>query len=252
MTYKSKIEFVNYSKELLPATHESSKKVKSLPITPDNSIKPVALQMDGGSMPVQTVTKQKNKPILLINIYDGKNSNTNYTKTINDKKLNNALFIYLSNERNSGYSGGLGSGTAAIGNKENTFGIITGQYDKTSKIKYYKENGSQEYGFQSLDETNTFKLYHRADKKIYDVTPKKAIDYLLSQLSELIQKHNYEYIILPCDLDPIAKGRNYHKYTLGSGIFNVHPDVKRYIYDKICAMTQASSGGWQLITEFLK
>lgn len=205
------------------------------------------MQRDGGSMPVQTVTKPKNKPILLINIYDDKNSNTNYTKTINDKKLNNALFIYLSNESNSGYKGGIGEGTAAIGNKKNTFGIITGYYDN-SKIN----NTNYKPGFQSLDETNTFKLYHRADKKIYDVTPKKAIDYLLSQLSELIQKHNYEYIILPCDLDRSIKADDYHKYTLGSGIFNAHPDVKRYIYDKICEMTQASSGGWQLITDFLK
>lgn len=230
MTNKRKVKFVNYEfRENVTSTYECSENVDKLPII------------------TNIPTLPQNRPKLLINIYNPNDKNTDYTNIINNHKLKDALFIYLSNAMNSGYGGGKDAGTALIGNYVGTFGIITGYYDN-SKIN----NTNYKPGFQSLDETNTFKLYHRADNKIYDVTPKEAIDYLLSQLSELIQKHNYEYIILPCDLDRSIKVDDYHKYTLGSGIFDVHPTVKRYIYDKICAMTQASSGGWQLITEFLK
>jgi len=203
-----------------------------------------AIQLDADAIKPIPVD-QKNKPKLLINIYDGKNPNTDYNKTINNPKLKDALFVYLSNEGNSGYAGGSGDGTAQIGNYENTFGIITGILNNTSNI----ESG----GFQNLDETNTFRLCHRADKKTYDVIPKQAIDYLLGKLYELIQEKKYRYLILPCDLDPTAQRDDYHKYTLGAGIFNVNPTVKRYIYEQICVMTKAPySDGWQLITVFLK
>lgn len=228
MTDENKIKFVNYDfRDQVLSTYECSTELAPLP-TIENI--PEAI---------------KNKPTLLINIYDPNNPETNYNTTIRNPILKDALFIYLSNEGNSGYAGGLGGGTAAIGNYENTFGIITGILSSIPNLVAH--------GFQKLDETNTFKLCHRADKKTYSMTPKQAIDYLLGQLYEFIQAHNYSYIILPCDLDPTAKSADYHKYTLGAGIFNAHPDVKRYIYEKICDMTKAPySNGWKLITDFLK
>jgi hypothetical protein len=236
ITDENKIKFLKYElREQVTSTYECSKIVDHLPPS-------LKLSYTPKNNPIET----KNKPKLLINIYDVKKPNpkANYTKTITHTKLKNALFIYLSNDGNSGYAGGGGGGTAMIGTYEHTFGIITGILHDTSNLEYG--------GFQNLEETNTFKLCHRADNKTYSVTPRQAIDYLLSQLSELIQNHNYDYIILPCDLVPSTKADDYHKYVLGAGLFNAHPSVKQYIYDKICEMTQATSGGWQLITDFLK
>lgn len=228
MTDEKKIYFVNYDfRAQVSSTYECSTNSDPLPTI--------------ANIPVDT----KKKPLLLINIYDPNNPKTNYNNTIHNPRLKDALFVYLSNNENSGYAGGKGGGTAAIGNYENTFGIITGILINTQNLA----SG----GFQNLDESNTFKLCHRADKKTYSMTPKQAIDYLLGQLYELIQAHNYSYIILPCDLDPTASSDDYHKYTLGAGIFNADPDVKRYIYEKICSMSKAPySNGWKLITDFLK
>ncbi len=228
MTDENKIKFVNYDfREQVTSTYECSTELDPLPTI--------------ANIPVET----KNKPNLLINIYDPNNPNTNYTNIINNPRLKGALFVYLSNEGNSGYAGGSGGGTAMIGQYNNTFGIITGILSSTPNLA----SG----GFQDLNETNTFKLCHRADKKTYSMTPKQAIDYLLGQLYELIQARKYEYIILPCDLDPTVSRDDYHKYTLGAGIFNTHPDIKRYIYEKICSMSKAPySSGWNLITDFLK
>jgi hypothetical protein len=238
MTDKNKVKFVNYYFRMnVTSDYKCDSDAIQLH---DDAIKPI---------PIET----KNKPNLLINIYDKNNHITDYTNTIHDPKLKNALFVYLSNNINSDYNDGSSLGTAMIGDYEHTFGIITGQWDTKSEIpKAHKPDGDQEDGFQNLDETNTFKLCHRADKKTYDVTPKQAIDYLLGQLYELIKEKKYMHLILPCVLDPTVQKDDYHKYTLGGAIFNAHPNVKRYIYDKICDMTQASSGGWKLITEFLK
>ena len=228
MTDDTKIKFINYDfRDQVSSTYECSTNSDPLP-TSENI--PEAI---------------KNKPTLLINIYDSNNPKTNYNNTIHNPILKDALFIYLSNEGNSGYAGGPGGGTANIGTYENTFGIITGIIRSTPNLA----SG----GFQNLDESNTFKLCHRADKKTYSMTPKKAIDYLLGQLYNLIQDHKYTYVILPCDLYPNEKRDDYHKYTLGAGIFNADPDVKQYIYEEICDMTKAPhSNGWQLITDFLK
>jgi hypothetical protein len=57
---------------------------------------------------------------------------------------------------------------------------------------------------------------------------------------------------LPCDLDPTVSRDDYHKYTLGAGIFNANSEVKQYIYEQICAMTSAPYNKWKLITDFLK
>ena len=228
LTNKNKIKFLKYDfKEQVSSTYECSTNSDTLP-TIEN-------------IPV-TTTK---KPLLLINIYAPNNPETDYNTTIHNPRLKDALFVYLSNEGNSGYAGGGGGGTAAIGNYENTFGIITGILSRTPNLA----SG----GFQDLNETNTFKLCHRDDKKTYSMTPKQAIDYLLGQLYELIQARKYEYIILPCDLDPTASSDDYHKYTLGAGIFNANSEVKRYIYEKICSISKATySNGWKLITDFLK
>jgi hypothetical protein len=227
MNDEKKINFVNYIfRAQVTSTYECSTESDPLPTI--------------GNIPDET----KNKPELLINIFDSKNPNTNYNNIINNPRLKDALFVYLSNEGNSGYAGGSGGGTAMIGQYNNTFGIITGILSRTPNLA----SG----GFQDLNETNTFKLCHRADKKSYSMTPTQAIDYLLGQLYELIQDRKYSYIILPCDLPPNAISNDYHKYTLGSGIFNAHPDVKRYIYEKICSMSKAPySSGWNLITDFL-
>jgi hypothetical protein len=232
MTDKRKVKFVNYVfiRKQVTSTYECSEKIDKLP--------------DITNIPT---TLPQNRPKLLINIFDSNNKNTDYTNIINNNKLINALFIYLSNAMNSGYAGGKYAGTALIGDYDGTFGIITGYYD-SSKIN----NEKYIPGFQSLEDTTLFELCHRADNKTYSITPKQAIDYLLGQIYDLIQKNNYSHIVLPCELDTSAIEDDYRKYTLGSGIFNTHPKVKQYIYEKICSMTCASdNNGWQLLTDFL-
>lgn len=62
------------------------------------------------------------------------------------------------------------------------------------------------------------------------MTPKKAIDYLLDQLYDLIQNKKYAYIILPCELiDKLSNTSDYKSYTIGAKIFNTVPEVKNYI-----------------------
>lgn len=96
MTDYTKIKFVNYDsrKEVTISKNKCTTEAQQ-------SQEPVIIQND-----------IKNKPILLINVFDPTNSNTNYTNTIHHPKLKNALFIYLSNNNNSGYAGGGGGGTA--------------------------------------------------------------------------------------------------------------------------------------------
>jgi hypothetical protein len=227
MTTSSNIKFINYELHEEVKVYECAAEISSSP-------EPVNRQME-----------QKQKPNLLINVYDPKSPNTNYTNTIHMPRLKDALFIYLSNNENSGYAGGSGGGTAAIGNKENTFGIITGHYDSSSSIP----TG----GFQNLQDAHTFKLCHRLDNKTYTMSPKQAIDYLLGQLSELIQNKKYKYIILPCELiDKQAVISDYKSYTIGAKIFNTAPEVKNYIYNAVVDMTTAKDEGMQLITDFLK
>ena len=249
MTNYNKVNFINYyTRDIIPAYKYTNNDI--VRILPKINI----------PAPIDNNNTIKNKPKLLINIFDEDNPNTDYTKTINLPILKNALFIYLANNENCGYAGGGdGEGTAEISNYKDTFGIITGHYDTLSKIpKKYNKYGFVDGGFQKLDEEEKFTLFHRHDKKIYIMTPKEAIDYLLSQLSELIIKNKYEYVILPCDVNQYvspetSKNHPYKKYTLGSGIFNTAESVKGYIYDSICAMTQATSpGGLQLVTDFLK
>lgn len=229
MTDYTKIKFVNYDsrKEVTITKYKCDIGEKKPPVPANIPLEP------------------ENKPRLLINVFDPANQNTNYTNTIYHPKLKNALFIYLSNNNNSGYVGGGGGGTAAIGNYENTFGIITGHYDSNSQIP--------EGGFQELNDMKTFKLCHRLDAKTYNMTPKQAIDYLLGQLYTLIQTKKYEYIILPCDLtENQSDTADYKNYTIGAKIFNTASEVKNYIYEKICNLTKVNeTDGWQLITDFL-
>lgn len=225
----TKIKFVNYDlreEVTIPEYECATEAIKS----PEPIIIPI---------------EPKNKPQLLINVFNPTNPNTNYSNTIHYPKLKNALFIYLSNNDNSGYAGGGGGGTAAIGNYENTFGIITGHYDSSSLIP----TG----GFQKLNDTQTIKLCHRLDAKTYTMTPKQSIDYLLGQLYELIQNKKYAYIILPCELiDKQSNTSDYTSYTVGAKIFNTSPEVKNYIYNNIINMTTAKERGAILITDFLK
>lgn len=247
MTNYNKVNFINYyTIDIIPAYKYTKNDIDILP----------KINIPA---PIDNNNTIKNKPKLLINIFDKDNPNTDYKKIINLPILKNALFIYLANNENCGYAGGKGDGTAEIGDYKDTFGIITGHYDDVSKIpKILNAYGNVNGGFQKLDEKEKFTLFHRHDKKIYIMTPKEAIDYLLSQLSELIIKNKYEYVILPCDLNRYVSQKTvtihpYKKYTLGSGIFNTAESVKGYIYDSICAMTQATSpGGLQLVTDFLK
>lgn len=246
MESNDKISFVNYDDTVY--TYVTSNLHSPSNEKYEFGANALVLPLDKDILP--TVHYGGYQPKLLINIYKPNDPNTDYNRTINLPIFSNSLFIYLSNNENSGYSGGSGGGTASIGNNANTFGMITGQWDNTSKIPRFKINGMQEYGFQNLDETATFKLYHHSDNKIYNMTPKQSIDYLLHQLSDLIKKNKYEYVILPCELNPVSKETNYLKYTLGSGIFKTSSEIKKYIYENICNIIHVSqSNNWQLITD---
>lgn len=198
------------------------------------------------------MTITTNKPKLLINIFSKQNPLTDYNNIISNVKLSNSLFIYLSNNMNSGYAGGSGGGTASIGCRKNTYGVITGSFDNMSHVPVG--------GFQNLEETNTFKLYDNTNinsfnnnDNIYIITPKNAIDYLIKQLSKILCLKKYEYIILPCEEDPESTYSDYRKYTIGAKIFNTHPIVKKYIFNSIVNLTCADDeNGWTLITDFLK
>ena len=60
-----------------------------------------------------------------------------------------------------------------------------------------------------------------------DIHAKKWIDQSLSLIQELLDKGQYERMII---------SRDSSEATLGTGIFHVNSDVKKYIFDKLMSM----------------
>jgi hypothetical protein len=160
---------------------------------------------------------------LLINIYNPRKPLTNYENIIHHPKLKDSLFVFLSNNYNSGYAGGIGGGTASIGAYEGTFGLITG---------YYTERGSP-FSFNDLKDKNKFFLYINSEQKKYMTTPKEAIDYLIENIYTLVKENKYKSIIIP------GAYNDDEGFTIGTGIFNTHISVRQYIYDKLRSFSES-------------
>jgi len=62
---------------------------------------------------------------LYYNVYDN-SKKTNYTDMISNPNYKNSIFLYGANTTNCGPAGGIGGGSAAIGDEIKAFGILTG------------------------------------------------------------------------------------------------------------------------------
>ena len=155
------------------------------------------------------------------NVYDrGNIEQTDYLKLKDNKTIQDAkpLFIYLSNETNSGYKGNSGSGSAEISKYENSFGIITGIKDIGGfpSLDIFKKSNN-DYSFEIIIKTgiNNEKL------KINGNTPRTIIYKLFAALITLLNTGRYNSVIIPTD----------SVNNIATAIFNPGMDVKQLITD---------------------
>ncbi len=114
-------------------------------------------------------------------------------------------------------------------------------------------------GFKSLNSPEKITMVLTNDKYHIDApniktqfdTPRQAIDYLLEQLLLVLKRQNtagepyYNNIILPCALNSElskqsalqASNISKENFTLGNAIFSPAEEVKTYIYNAVCAIT---------------
>jgi hypothetical protein len=131
-----------------------------------------------------------------------------------DKYLN-SMFIYTSNNINTGYKGGKGSYTAEIGDRERTFGIPTGpinDIDNNFSITIQDNSYPKEY-------------------KNIDIPLKQHIDNMIVSLITLLYENKNSgitSIIIPINNDKT-------NIMFGIGSFSGHTDDKiySYIYNQI-------------------
>ena len=149
---------------------------------------------------------------IIYNIYDSKKKDlTDYNQIVDEYK--NCMFIYYANFGNSGLKGGIGGGSAAIGNRDNAYGIVSGDImqDKTLLSDSVKIKG----------------------KNV------RVIEHIISQINEVFSKskeRDYKYIMLPAEI-------NVNEILMGSAIFAKKEGIeiiRRFVFEMFASFIPLS------------